>query len=231
MIKNKLKETVLNFFFPSFCFNCKSPVERGKVICDDCYADIEFANKKSCIKCGLGEKECQCKASLFHFNFITAPFINEGIAKKGVYSIKFGSNSVLADFYAEHMVKRFVENTKERDFSFVTFVPTSFPRYFKRGYNQARLLAEKVAETLSLPVKSALKRRWLSSTQHKSKTLDERFENAYDSYCFKREIKGKVILIDDIKTTGASLDACARELLKAGADEVFCLTALVGNKN
>jgi predicted amidophosphoribosyltransferase len=101
----------------------------------------------------------------------------------------------------------------------------------KRGYNQAYLLAERVASMLSLPVDSTLKRTLFSSTQHKRGSAEERFENAYDSYKMKKAVKGRVLLIDDIKTTGASLEACSRELLKAGADEVYCLTALVGNKN
>ncbi len=231
MSVNKIKNTLLDYFFPSYCFNCKNPVDKGKVICDECYEEIGFTNKNACFKCGLSEKECQCKFSVFHFSFLSAPFVNEEIAKKGIYSLKFFGNKILTDFYAEHMVKSFAERTEERDFSLVTYVPMSFPGYFKRGYNQAFLLAEKVAAMLSLPVEATLKRSIFSFTQHKRCSVDERFENAYRSYKYIKNVKGRVLLIDDIKTTGASLEACARELLKAGADEVYCLTALVGNKN
>lgn len=231
MNKNEIINSLLDYFFPSYCFNCNSPVNDGKVICEDCYNDIEFLRENVCNKCGLNSNECQCKFSVFHFSFITAPFINEGIAKKGIYSIKFSKNKILVDFYAQHMVKRLVEMTTEREFSFVTYVPMSFPKILKRGYNQAFLLAQKVAEMLSLPVENTLKRSMFSYTQHKSKSLQDRFENAYKSYHSIKKVHGKVLLIDDIKTSGASLDACARELLKAGAEQVFCITALIGSKN
>ena len=145
--------------------------------------------------------------------------------------LQFGNNKILTDFYAEHMVKRLVEKTEERQFSVVTYVPMNFPKYFKRGYNQAFLLAQSVASMLSLPVEATLKRTLFSSTQHKRGSVEERFINAYNSYRWIKNVKGRVLLIDDIKTSGASLEACARELLRAGADEVYCLTALVGNKN
>ncbi len=231
MSENRAVNSLLDYFLPSYCFNCKSPVRKGKVICDDCYDEMEFTNEKACVKCGLYDKECQCKFSVYHFNFIAAPFINNGAAKKGVYSIKFKSNNILADFYVEHMVKRFAQKTEEREFSLVTYVPMSFPKFLKRGCNQAQVLAEKVAEMLSLPLKATLKRDIFSSTQHKTGSIEERFFNAYNSYHCVQSVKGRVLLIDDIKTTGASLEACARELLRAGADEVYCLTALVGNKN
>ncbi len=226
-----IKKALLDFFCPSFCFNCKSPINNGKVICDECYDEIEFASDSACVKCGLSERECQCKFSVFHFNFFAAPFINDGVAKKGVYAIKFAKNKILSDFYAEHMVKRLVEKTEVRDFNLVTYVPMNITKYFRRGYNQAEVLAERVASMLSLPLEKTLKRKLFSSTQHKRSSVAERFENAYNSYVGIKSVRGRVLLIDDIKTSGASLEACARELLKAGADEVYCLTALVGNKN
>ena len=231
MSNNKLKNLLLDYFLPSYCFNCKLPTERGKVICDECYSQIEFTPEKSCIKCGLSDKNCRCKFSVFHFNFMAAPFFNDGVAKKGLYAVKFLNNSILTDFYAEHMVKCFAERTDERNFSLVTYVPSNLLKIYKRGYNQSYLLAEKVADMMSLPVKSTLKRRIFSHTQHKRSKMDERFENAYMSYKSINKVSGRVLLIDDIQTAGASLDACARELLKAGADEVYCLTALVGIKN
>ena len=67
MNKGRIKNTALDYFFPSYCFSCNNPVKRGKVICDDCYNEIEFTADETCNACGMTEKQCQCNFSIFHF--------------------------------------------------------------------------------------------------------------------------------------------------------------------
>lgn len=229
----KTAGNIADYLIPSHCFSCSRAVTDGAVICKDCYKQIEKTKDNACDKCGRSDKRCDCKRFVFHFSGVTAPFINDGIAKKGLYGIKFASDEANADFYVHHMVKRLESRDVDLNFDSVTFVPMNLIKRWRRGFNQAELLANGVAQRLNIPLRSdLLYRSLLSKTQHKNETIAERFENAYKSYRrTKATISGRVLLIDDIKTSGASLEACSRELLYAGAQEVFCLTALISDKN
>lgn len=226
-------DSLSDFFFPSHCMNCGRAIKDGKVICGDCENDIEKIEVKTCLKCGLPVRKCDCKTYVYHFSGISAPFYNEGIAKKGLYRIKFSDNKQLVPYYAQAMAETFYKNFSGIDFDYITYVPMTFLKGLKRGYNQASLLAEELSVKLDIPlIENVLVRKIFSQTQHKRKNVYERFKNAYKSYAKTGKINGgRILLIDDIKTTGASLDACAKELLYAGADEVYCLTALLSNKN
>lgn len=232
-ILQKTMTAVADYVIPSHCFNCSRSVENGNVICDDCYKEIELTKDNVCDKCGIKKSVCDCKRYVYHFSAVAAPFRNDGIAKKGLYGVKFNSDEAVVDFYVHHMVDRLKARMKDLDFDFVTFVPMSPIKKISRGFNQAELLANGVAKLMKLTFRSDLLYRSIfSPTQHRCKNVKDRFINAYKSYHHRKKLKGgRVLLIDDIKTTGASLEACSRELLMAGADEVFCLVALIGDKN
>lgn len=230
---NNIFSAVADFLFPSHCFYCSRTVTDGAVICKDCYREIEKITEKVCDKCGRTVGGCDCKRFVYHFSGVTAPFKNEGVARAGLYSLKFAGDTACVNFYAYHMVKRLMSREEDNSFDVITYVPMSPLRRINRGYNQSELLAKAVGKQLNVKVRGDLLYRTLfSKTQHKKSNVAERFENAYESYRRTgKTVKGRVLLIDDIKTSGASLEACSRELMYAGADEVFCLTALLSNKN
>lgn len=230
-IIKKIYLSLLDFFFPSHCMSCGRAVEGGKKVCNECEKEIEKIEVRICKKCGMPEKRCDCNRYVYHFAGVCAPFFNEGIARKGLYKIKFSGIKQLVPYYAEAMIESLYKNFGDTKFDAVVFVPTNFIKGARRGYNQAEWLAEYISSRLGIPLfDKTLKRRVFSKTQHKSKSVARRFINAYKSYEKNKHLNGGTyLLIDDIKTTGASLDACSRQLLYAGADEVFCLTALIGN--
>lgn len=230
---SKAAGNIADYLLPSHCFACSRAVENGAAICSECYREIEKMKDNACAQCGMPKSRCDCRRFVYHFSGITAPFINDGIAKKGLYGFKFNSDEACVSFYAQHMVERLKSRNINCNFDCVTFVPMNFIKKVQRGYNQAELLADAVADILELPVcDKLLYRSLLSTTQHRSGNIAQRFENAYKSYHRTgKRVNGRVLLVDDIKTTGASLEACSRELLYAGADEVFCLTALISDKN
>ncbi|MEE0946256.1 MAG: hypothetical protein U0M42_05470 [Acutalibacteraceae bacterium] len=227
----KVLNCFADFFFISHCSYCGCGVEKGGLICKDCAKSLEKTEKKLCIKCSLPKKKCMCGNYVYHFSRCTAPFYNKGIAQKGFYKFKFYSAKELSLIYADAMCQRVRNDYFDIPFSKITFVPTGFSRQIKRGYDQSRVLAEYISNELNIPlVEGVLKRTLFSRTQHKRVGIHKRFSNAYRNYYAKGSIEGNVLLVDDIKTTGASLDACSRQLLYAGADEVFCITALVTDK-
>ena len=101
---------------------------------------------------------------------------------------------------------------------------------YERGYNQSEILAKGVAQNLKLPLYDLLKVKEARKRQHEVSKFKERFNNVNGVYEVKDKLKFKnVLLIDDIKTTGATLDECAKCLKLKGVENVYCLTALVTN--
>lgn len=229
----EILEALLDFFFPSHCMSCCRAVKGGALICSECNKNIEKISVKTCIKCGMPLKKCECYKYVYHFLGIIAPFFNKGIAQRGLYRLKFTGAKPIVSYYGDAMCECYRKKYSDVKFDAITFVPMNLIKGLKRGYNQAEWLAEYVAEKLEIPLyKNLLKRKPLSKVQHKRKGISNRFLNAYKSYERTGSINGgTILLIDDIKTTGASLDACAKELLYAGANEVYCLTALLSDKN
>lgn len=221
-------ESILEFFFPSHCFVCEEAVADGKLICDKCYKELERLPEKYCLVCGCGKDKCKCANYVFYFSKSCSPFFNSGGAKKGIYALKFHSKTVNTDFFAKEMTDCVKKYFPEVKFDAVCYVPAHPLKALIRGFDQSRLLGKSISESLEIPfVENALKRKVLSKTQHKSNDKKARYENAFKSYYSTKQLNNKIVLlVDDIKTSGASLNACSRSLLYAGAKEVYCVTAL-----
>ena len=118
------------------------------------------------------------------------------------------------------------------DFSVVTYVPQSRKKSMKRGYCPAELLAKELSSRMKLPRVQVLQR--IGDKEQKYVKKSDRFANAKQNYALRKDAKisGRVLLVDDLMTTGSTLNACAELLLKAGAEEVFCVTfAIAGKKS
>ena len=228
-ILSEIWSYVLYCIYPDKCVFCKRTVKKGNYLCRACAENAEaFEREKRCIKCGMVKERCRCKKRLYRFNGVISPFYNEGLAKMGFYRYKFSFCENLSDFFALKMAESVKAEYKNIRFDAVCSVPPSRKRMRKFGYNPAEQLGIKAAEYINVfYVEDALGCRNVSSNQH-NKSYDERFKMIRDCYFPKKSMRNKtVLLVDDICTTGATLDECARQLLKAGADEVWCVTALI----
>ena len=216
---------------PHTCPCCGTITGAEDELCDYCHEMIERCDPAvRCMRCGLDKKLCQCRKHVFHFDGCVAPFKNSGIVKKAMHRFKFRRKLSSAGFFAKNMA--FCVKNEYRDINFdgVCFVPMHFKNRLMRGYNQSRVLAEGVAKLLRLPVYDLLCCNRSGVSQH-SLNEKQRFKNVKGLYSARCDLSGKVLLlVDDIKTTGATLDACAKQLLAAGADGVYCVTALMSGK-
>lgn len=226
----KLKNEFLSLLFPAKCACCQKIILPSEEICPSCKEKLEFIEEKRCLRCGMGKSFCECRFKIFRFDGIAAPFYNTGAVQKGIYNAKFRGHVSAHTFFINQMC--LVANKYFSDVSFdaVTFVPPSKKRILQHGYNQSEILAKGVARHLKVPVFNLLKRESKSKTQHEIRKSKERFENVRGIYS-TRESKAlkNVLLIDDIKTTGATLNECARCLKLSGVQNVYCLTAAVTN--
>ncbi len=219
-----------DFFFPNVCMSCGQIVENGETLCDNCRENLDFIGKQNrCKFCGMKKPYCDCRNHIYYFERAVCVFFNSKTAKNIVYRYKLGFKSFYSEKIAEYMVNAFYEEYKDINFDAIVTVPTSFMSSNKRGFDHTYLLAKEISNKTGIPLfKNVLRVRALKPSQHKS-DYKHRFSNVKNKYYFKRKIDFEnVLLVDDIKTTGATLDACSKQLLLAGARHIFCLTALGG---
>ena len=225
-------DAVLTAVYPNRCAGCDAVIGSDENFCDYCFEMLPFtAADRVCRVCGLVKEQCQCRFHAFHFSGFTAPFYNEDPAKKAMYRLKFSRKLYIADFFAKQMALSVRNNFGDVPFDAAVYVPMTVKRKLKRGYNQSRELAVRTARLLDIPlVENALGCNPRKKIQHETR-VTERFKNAAGMYFPNLSLKGRTVsLIDDIKTTGATLDECAKALYKAGAVNVYCVTGLITRK-
>ena len=217
--------------FPERCAVCgRLCTTRG--FCKDCAVKIVPYPKRCCPKCGLPAPNCECALYFYYFKGVAAPFLNKDEAKTALYALKFRGALGAAPYFALQMANRVRQCFGRVNFDLVTAVPMGKTKLRERGYNQAEVLARLLAAELRLPYRRLLCQNRKTKEQHFSATVQERFENTVGKYRVKRfkNLTGKtVLLVDDIKTTGATLNECTRQLLLNGMGTVYCTTALVTN--
>ena len=230
-----MKWFITEMLYPKQCVCCHEIIDEDEELCDNCIRNIERVDdNKRCIKCGLLKGNCGCKIYAYHFDGVVAPFFNDGLAKRGMYSFKFKKSEHAVEFFAREMAKTVRSQQLDGAFDAICYVPSTWFSYSKRGFNQSYLLAKRMSELLSIPLlKGALRCKGSIRFQHRL-SREKRFALTRKKYYFSKTCVNqlrnkKILLVDDIKTTGATLDECSRQLLFGGAESVFCVTALVSD--
>lgn len=222
-------KAVTDAIFPQKCISCGCIIGNDDFLCEYCYEKIERIDfSKVCRKCGLPKKECECKNRVFHFNSVIAPFRNGDVAKAAMYRFKFKKLAFCSEFFAQEMAKTVKMFYGDIQFDGITFVPMHMLKHLKRGFNQSEQLAKRLSKFLNVRLyNGVLKVKYTRKLQH-NMTVKERFKNVKGMYSYNYKVTGKnILLVDDIKTTGATIDECAKQLLLAGANEVYCITGLI----
>ena len=232
----------IDLFFPRRCPVCDRPVKPyGALICDEC-ADVPCpVGDSTCCKCGKPvdpqQEYCTDCRSGKHFYRRGASAYRYRSISGSLYRFKYEGRREYADYYALEMARaleRFLdEEGPLHTPQALVPVPCSARKMRTRGYNQAAVLAEKLAEKADIPVLEKLLVRSKDTQALRSLSASERQNNlkkAFHAYGNSVRLKS-IMLIDDIYTTGATIDACARTLLEAGAEEVNFLTLAIGENS
>ena len=216
--------------FTNRCRLCGAVISPVDTICEDC----ENARRPSgtlCPKCGLTKDVCKCKNSghICEYKEFAAPFYFEGSIAMGLVRFKNSGYKELCSEYSKEIANCVKERFKDAEFDCVTYVPMRKMREFRRGYNQAKLLAQGVADELGLPLKDLLIKVHHTRTQRGSSAKERRvnLHGAFD-LAPNKEVDDKCILIiDDVKTTGSTLNECAFTLRAFNAKTVYAASVAV----
>lgn len=229
----KLLDEVLSFIYPKRC-PCCGTLNDSDEPCETCADDLteQLITGKVCRYCGLEKQYCQCRQYHYLFEGTAAPYYNRGAAQNGVYMLKFQNSPYAAKFFGRKMAESFKKRFKDVNIDFICIIPASKKDARQRRYDNVELLAKECAKTLGVPLKAkALKKIRVTERQH-NLSHDKRQANVKGAYKATGRFDGKtVLLIDDIKTTGYTLNECSKQLRLAGAEKVYCLTALMTLNN
>lgn len=220
-----LKRVALDLFFPRWCVGCG---KEGSYICDDCRPGLPFILPPVCSRCGrpLDDKgACRgCDNTPAEIDGIRSPFLFNGVIRRAIHEFKYRNLRMLAPSLARLLYDYLAENPLPGDV--LVPVPLHRKRLRERGYNQSALVAGELGKLCGLPVSvDCLVRRGYTPPQARSAGVSERRGNVADAFaCLDSRLKNKgVILIDDVSTSGATLNACAGVLKEAGASSVWGL--------
>lgn len=231
MLISRFFKLILSVFYPNTCIGCGEIIEEGEYLCDFCYCELQaIRTDKQCFKCGNTKKECECKSRVLSFSGCVSPFFNEGTAQKVMYAYKLGKRPYISEFFAYKMASSIKTAFYDIDFNGVSYVPLTKKALRKRGFNQSQMIAKKISEIMGIPlIENQLKCNNKKKAQHKI-SAKERFKNVKGEFFSTKKCFGNILLIDDIKTTGATLNECAKQLLSSGADSVYCSVGLITRK-
>lgn len=211
-------ERLMQLLFPARCLMCGEASEDGEAVCRRCAARAERNAGGYVALSAAGRRYCR---------WAVAPFRNVGLARQGVYRFKFKGDRRGAQVFGAEMVSLLRALGLDRELDCVAFVPMEETREKQRGYNQAELLARAVAGELELPVADGALRRVSPLVQHElSASFRRRGAGSAFAPGDAQGVRGKrVLLVDDLITTGETANACAALLMEMGAASVGAAAA------
>lgn len=235
----KAAEKAVKIFYPARCPLC-GQIPRGKdphgLACDACTAALIYTGENYCMKCGrpiLSEQEEFCRDCLkhrHHYERCRAVFSYQGAIRTSIYQFKYANKREYALYYGQEMWNYLGAWIMELHPDFILPVPIHFRRRRQRGYNQAALLAKVLSMFSGLPADTKSLVRIRNTIAQKQLSAAERAANLKDAFAVKgTKLRGKrILLVDDIYTTGATADAAAKALKDAGAQKVYVVCVAVG---
>lgn len=217
---------VLDLLFPKKCINCGCP---GDWVCESCIKEIKFVSTDTCFFCGRISEDSKICKKCHKYVAIDAIFssvlYDSKVIKELVHNLKYVGIQGISELLGEFLVQR-VGRSKISIKDFVVVpVPSHPKRQKQRGYNQAELIARYFCKRIDLSGGLALE-KIVETKPQVSFGREQRMQNIAGSIacCDQKLILGKkVLLVDDISTTGATLSECAKVLKIAGAKEVRAL--------
>lgn len=233
-------EQMLQLLFPKTCPVCEDILEKNREICRVCEKNLRYISEPKCKKCGkpfeaaeegadIREYCMDCTNRVHSYQSGMAVFQYDDISAS-IYRFKYHNQRTYAGFYGKAMAMRYGREIRELGIDILMPIPVSRKKKITRGYNQAELMAEALSKELGLSMDSRTLIREKNTIPQKELNYEERRNNLKKAFKISGNVikYKKILLVDDIYTTGSTIDACAEALKRAGAEEVFFISLSIG---
>ncbi len=235
-------QTILDIIYPVRCPICMEIVTpKGKRICSNCKERLPYIQEPRCLKCSkpleVEEKEyCDdCERKDLHFNRGYAVWVYNKMMMQSISAFKYKSKKEYAAFYTEEIITHYKKQLVKLNLDGIVPVPLHRTKYRERGYNQAALLAKGIGDELDIPVLNDLLIRTKKTVPQKTLNDMERLHNLMEAFQYNKKTKSvfrsdlsRVLLVDDIYTTGSTMEACTNVLKENGIKEVYFIVLCIG---
>lgn len=212
---NKFIHKIVCLLYPNRCVFCDKVIEENISVCESCIKGIKEHENHHSFRTMFGKIRC------------VSPFIYDGLPKKAISWFKYHNAKNNAAALARYMIFQIRRYYKGVKFDYAVYIPTTAKRKRERGYNQSELLYKEIAPRIGVGDNDEILIKTSETKEQKWLNYAERIGNLANAFSVsdKYNLNGKTILIiDDVHTTGATIDAAAKALYNSGAKEVMAVT-------
>jgi ComF family protein len=217
----ELYQTFFNLIYPCYCNFCKNKILDGDIyFCNNCYATIEYLDITKKLKRDL---RCEDFYSLFHFD-------PNSVSQTIIHLIKYGNKPALGVKMGKELGEKLRHHKITADF--IIPLPLHVSRQRERGYNQAEVITKGLSQILNIPIRTDIIKRDKYTESQTKLSKEKREKNVRDAFVITEcDLTGKeIFILDDVITSGATINACIELLEKRGAKKITALSlALVRN--
>lgn len=225
---------ILDYLYPPRCPVCDRISGRG--ICASCKKKLVYIREDFCLKCGKPlddsrEEYCpDCRRRRHFFEQGRSLYSYRGDVRKSLYRLKYANKREYAYCYGREIVKYLGPWILQKKITKIVPIPLHPARKRQRGYNQAALIARSIGQNTGISVDEHLLCRKKQTIPQKELSDRERKENLKNAFQVRKKssLEGNILLVDDIYTTGSTVDAAAECLIKAGKCRVYVITVAIG---
>lgn len=225
---------ILDYIYPPRCPVCERISPDG--VCERCRPNLKWVKQDYCMKCGKPLEDAQeeycadCRRRRHFFVQGRALLSYEGAVKLSLYRMKYANKREYAKCYGKEMARALGPWVRQRGITRIVPVPLHASRRRQRGYNQAAWIAKALGEQLHIPVDEKSLVRQKKTVPLKKLDGRQRRENLQEAFSLRRPIPPgeRILLVDDIYTTGSTVDEAAKCLIRAAGSTVFVMTVAIG---
>ncbi len=229
-------EKITDLIYPRRCPVCDDPVPMGQgLLCETCKQHIKYIQSPRCRKCGkqlyddavIFCGDCEQKQHKYDHGYALYDYRS---MRNSIYRFKYGKRCEYARYYAQDIWKHLACEIMEMQADALVPVPLHKSRKAQRGYNQSELLARELSRLTGIPCYSHLVKRVKKTIPQKELDSRERQNNLKKAFLIHSDVVKlkKMIIVDDIYTTGSTIDAVAGELKRHGVKKVYYLALCIG---
>jgi len=229
-------EKILNYLYPRRCPICHNIViDKGAIACPACVVKLPIIKEARCKKCSKpmeheGEYCFDCQHKKHYFDEGYASLLYDERMQRSIAYFKNHGRREYGEFYAKLLMRSAYRIVNRWQVDILLPVPIHRARTNARGYNQAEVIGHVLSKGLSIPIRTDIIKRVKNTKAQKELDISERKKNVGGAFALSEEVSNykRILIIDDIYTTGSTIDEIARELRKRGVEKVYFLTVCIG---